>query len=126
MPLMKDMLYAKVRQVEEVKEDLLKTGQKAIVEAVPGDFFWSAGISKEAAENTHPDFYPGQNILGRLWMEIREELQKEVKDKEEKDKKDKKRKLSQNAQDKNVKPRPNGTTPDKSKGAAGGKTGKKK
>ena len=49
-----------------------------IVEAVPGDVFWSCGLDKEAAAKTDPDYYPGKNILGKILMKIRDELREEI------------------------------------------------
>ena len=74
---MKAIIKAKADQVPEVKEKLMNTGDKIIAEAVVSDTYWSCGLSKEAAANTEPAHWPGQNRLGRLWMELRREYRDE-------------------------------------------------
>jgi ribA/ribD-fused uncharacterized protein len=65
--IMKDMLRAKAEQHEYVRRKLLETGDRQLVEDSWRDNFWGWGPNKD-----------GQNILGKLWMEIREEI-KEVR-----------------------------------------------
>ena len=77
---MKDVLREKVKQVPEVRQTLLDSGDREIAEAVPFDNFWSLGLPKETASKTDPNHWPGSNILGRLWLEIREELRKQIDD----------------------------------------------
>ena len=101
VPIMKAILKAKVEQVKEVKDALLNTGSNIICEAVYGDGFWSCGLGKDEASKTDPSSWPGENRLGRLWMEIRDELEEEMKKKDlytsVTNKKDSKRKHSQEA-----------------------------
>ncbi len=49
----------------------MNTGDKTIAEGVSYETLWSCGLSKEAASNTDPDYWPGKNRLGKLWMKIR-------------------------------------------------------
>ncbi len=79
VPLMKNILRAKVEQVPEVRDNLLKTGERTICETLATDTFWSCGLDREAAENTATEHWPGQNVMGNLWMEIRKELIAEMK-----------------------------------------------
>jgi len=65
VPVMRDILAAKLRQHEYVRRKLFETGDRLIVEDSWRDDFWGAG-----ADGT------GQNMLGRLWMQHRELLQK--------------------------------------------------
>ena len=74
--VMKDIIKAKAEQVQEVKQTLIDSGDRLIVEAVPGDVYWSCGLDKEAASKTDPKHFPGQNMLGKLYMEIRAEYRK--------------------------------------------------
>ena len=67
--VMKEILLAKVNQNPEVKEALLKSGDKLIAEAVPYDYIWSTGLSKEVAATTNPKTWPGKNLSGKLWMD---------------------------------------------------------
>jgi ribA/ribD-fused uncharacterized protein len=63
--VMKDVLTLKEFQNSIVRETLLKTGNRVIQEASPYDYIW--GIGKDGS---------GQNLLGKAWMEVREEVRK--------------------------------------------------
>lgn len=63
--IMHDILRAKVDQHEYVRRKLLATGTRQLVENSWRDDFWGWGPTRA-----------GQNVLGKLWMEIREELQR--------------------------------------------------
>ncbi len=62
--IMKEILLAKVSQHEYVKRKLLETGSRELVEDSWRDAEWGWGPNKD-----------GKNLLGKLWMEIRAELQ---------------------------------------------------
>ncbi len=62
--VMKEILRAKVTQHPYVKKKLLETGTRELVEDSWRDDFWGWGPNKD-----------GQNRLGKLWMEVRSELQ---------------------------------------------------
>jgi ribA/ribD-fused uncharacterized protein len=62
--VMEDILRTKLAQHPALQTLLLQSDRQELVEANPLDEFWGAG-----ANNT------GQNILGRIWMKLREELQ---------------------------------------------------
>lgn len=61
--VMREILRAKVHQHEYVRRKLLATGRRELVENSWRDDFWGWGANQD-----------GQNILGKLWMEIRSEL----------------------------------------------------
>lgn len=61
--VMKEILSAKVSQHEYIKEKLLDSGDSIFVENSPEDSFWGWGPDKD-----------GENLLGKLWMEVRKEL----------------------------------------------------
>lgn len=61
--LMRDILRAKAQQHEYVRRKLLQTGDRELVENSWRDAFWGWGPSRD-----------GQNILGKLWMDVRTEL----------------------------------------------------
>lgn len=61
--LMTEIVRAKVAQNEDVRDCLLKTGSKVIYENSPWDKFWGRG-----SDGT------GQNNLGKILMQIRDEL----------------------------------------------------
>lgn len=62
---MRIILNAKVRQHEYVRRKLLATGNRELVENSWRDDFWGWGPSRD-----------GQNMLGKLWMDIRSELRR--------------------------------------------------
>lgn len=66
--IMMDALRYKVQQHEEIKQELLNTGDEEIGEDSPYDFVWGIG-----ADGT------GKNLLGKAWMEVREELRRAAK-----------------------------------------------
>lgn len=61
--IMRDILRAKVAQHEYVRRKLLETGDRELVENSWRDSFWGWGADQK-----------GQNMLGKLWMEIRADL----------------------------------------------------
>ncbi len=65
VPIMKNILRAKVSQHEYVIRKLLETGNRKLIEDSWRDPYWGWGADKQ-----------GTNMLGTLWMEIREELVK--------------------------------------------------
>lgn len=62
--IMRDILRAKARQHEYVRRKLLQTGDRELIENSWRDAFWGWGPNRD-----------GQNMLGRLWMEVRRDLQ---------------------------------------------------
>lgn len=62
--IMRKALWAKLQQHSDVRESLLSTGSAELVEHTKNDRFWADGGDGS-----------GQNMLGKLWMEIREQLQ---------------------------------------------------
>lgn len=67
--VMKKMMKLKALQHEEVRKSLIDIGDLEIVKHIvtypPGDGFWDDGIDGN-----------GQNQMGKIWMEIREELKR--------------------------------------------------
>ncbi len=76
--LMKDIVRAKINQVTPARDALYEAWleKKYIVEAVPNsrDTFWGSGLGKEATMHTLPKFWPGKNSLGRILMEVADEI----------------------------------------------------
>jgi ribA/ribD-fused uncharacterized protein len=60
--VMRDILRAKVEQHEYVRRKLLETGDRELIEDSWRDDFWGWGQNRY-----------GENMLGRLWMDIRSE-----------------------------------------------------
>jgi len=63
LKVMKDILCAKVEQHPYVKKKLLESDDKELVENSWRDSYWGWGLNKD-----------GENHLGKLWMEVRNEL----------------------------------------------------
>lgn len=61
--LMKSILEMKVNQHEYVEKKLRETGNRELIEDSWRDDYWGWGPNKG-----------GQNMLGKLWMEVRSEL----------------------------------------------------
>lgn len=61
--VMGEILRAKAAQHEYVRRKLLATGDRELIEDSWRDDFWGWGPNRN-----------GQNILGKIWMEIRAEL----------------------------------------------------
>lgn len=61
--IMRDILKAKVTQHEYVMAKLLDTDNRELIENSWRDDFWGWGPNKD-----------GKNMLGKLWMEIRDSL----------------------------------------------------
>ena len=62
--LMTRALCTKVQMYQEVKDALLATGDKMIIESSQYDYFW--GIGRDLR---------GHNHLGNAWMKIRDKIQ---------------------------------------------------
>ena len=61
--VMKECCMAKFTQDETLKRELLDTGDQELIEDSPVDWYWGCGSDGK-----------GQNMLGKVLMEIREEL----------------------------------------------------
>src|SRR3546814_7580821 len=61
--IMRRILHEKASQHEYVRRKLLATGDRELIEDSWRDDFWGWGPNKD-----------GKNQLGKLWMEVREEL----------------------------------------------------
>ena len=64
--------YYKWAQNPEVQEALKKTEDYPIVEASPLDKVWGVGLRADDPRIEDHSKWRGQNLLGKIWMEIRE------------------------------------------------------
>lgn len=64
----------KFSQNHALKQFLLSTQKKVLVEASPYDTIWGIGLGKEHANAPNPEKWRGLNLLGFALMEAREEL----------------------------------------------------
>jgi N-glycosidase YbiA len=63
LQIMEEILRAKLNQHEKVRERLLETGDREIIENSPVDSFWGIGPNGN-----------GENQVGKIWMKLRDEL----------------------------------------------------
>ena len=73
--LMYEVNLAKYSQFDDYKSVLLSTGDKELVEANGRpDLVWSWGLYVSHKDILNESKWPGQNLLGKVLMKIREEL----------------------------------------------------
>lgn len=65
---------AKFSQNPKLKEFLLSTGDKIIVEASPNDTVWGIGLPADSPDAVNPSRWRGENRLGFVLMEVRDML----------------------------------------------------
>ena len=70
--IMVDVNLAKFSQNITLKNMLLLTGDKTIVEASPVDKIWGIGLHWTNDDVLDKDKWQGQNLLGKALMEVRE------------------------------------------------------
>lgn len=73
--IMKDVLRAKFSDAG-LRQLLLSTGNRTLVEASPYDRTWGIGLSADDPKALNPNNWKGSNLLGKALMEIRAELNK--------------------------------------------------
>lgn len=69
--------YAKFSQNESLKEFLLTTGNRVLVEASPYDKVWGIKLAANTPNIENPTIWKGENLLGFALMEVREMLEGE-------------------------------------------------
>jgi ribA/ribD-fused uncharacterized protein len=72
--IMEKGVRAKFVQHPELRKQLLETGDKIIGKADPRNTFWGIGTGIASEKSNSPSKWRGQNKLGKLLMEIRENL----------------------------------------------------
>ncbi|MFF2557337.1 NADAR family protein [Nocardia sp. NPDC058058] len=65
---------AKFGQHEALRDFLIATGDKVLVEAAPRDTIWGIGLGAENPAAAHPSTWRGENLLGFALMDAREAL----------------------------------------------------
>jgi ribA/ribD-fused uncharacterized protein len=68
--------FLKFSQNPDLLERLRQTGSKTIVGASKNDSIWGIGLEAKDAIKMNPADWPGQNLLGKALMEVRERLRK--------------------------------------------------
>lgn len=72
--IVKKATYHKFTQNTDLKEFLLQTKKRILVEASPVDAIWGIGLAAEDNNATIPKKWRGLNLLGFALMEVRDEL----------------------------------------------------
>ncbi|MFI6042665.1 NADAR family protein [Nocardia sp. NPDC051321] len=65
---------AKFGQHAQLREYLLGTGDRVLVEASPADRIWGIGLAADSPKAEDPARWPGLNLLGFALMDARAEL----------------------------------------------------
>lgn len=72
--LVAEGVLAKFQQNEDLRKYLLNTGNDILVEASPTDEIWGIGLSESDAKVTPPERWKGQNLLGKVLMDVRSQI----------------------------------------------------
>ena len=65
---------AKFGQHQELRDFLVGTGARVLVEASPRDRIWGTGLAADHEHSASPEHWPGLNLLGFALMEVRHRL----------------------------------------------------
>ena len=71
LPIMTAGLFEKASQNPDVLALLAATEGTVIVEASKYDSVWGIGVSEWDPISTRPEEWPGENLLGQAWMNVR-------------------------------------------------------
>jgi len=69
--------YYKFSQDKDLKQFLIQTKNRVIVEASPRDRIWGIGMSQNNENANNPNLWRGQNLLGFALMEVRDSILEE-------------------------------------------------
>ena len=72
--LVKTGNHQKFSQNPPLKNYLLTTGDRVLVEASPVDAIWGIGLAADHADAQAPARWQGENLLGFALMEVRDQL----------------------------------------------------
>jgi ribA/ribD-fused uncharacterized protein len=75
--VMRTGVRAKFVQHPELRKQLLETGERMIGKADARNTYWGIGTSMESEKSNHPEKWRGQNKLGKLLMDMRQEFKEE-------------------------------------------------
>ncbi|MEP0266401.1 NADAR family protein [Dokdonia sp.] len=74
--IVKEGNYHKFSQHKNLKEFLINTGDRVLVEASPFDPVWGIGLDQNKPNVEDPNTWKGENLLGFALMEVRDRLLK--------------------------------------------------
>lgn len=66
--------YAKFSQNEDLKKELLATGDRILVEVSPYDRIWGIGMSIDHPDHADPSKWKGTNLLGFALTDVKDVL----------------------------------------------------
>jgi len=69
---------AKFSQSDEMRDFLVQTGNRILVEASPVDKIWGIGLAQDNAASENPNTWKGLNLLGFALMEVRYRLTRQL------------------------------------------------
>jgi ribA/ribD-fused uncharacterized protein len=69
--------FHKFSQHSELRQFLINTKERVLVEASPVDPIWGIGLAVEDVHSENPLLWKGENLLGFALMEVRDKLNKE-------------------------------------------------
>jgi ribA/ribD-fused uncharacterized protein len=72
--IMRRGLALKVEQHPDLLALLTQTGASVLAEASPDDKIWGIGCSVKDKRAADANLWPGRNLLGECWMEVRAAL----------------------------------------------------
>lgn len=76
--IVKQANLLKFSQHEQLKQFLLNTNDRILVEASPIDSIWGIGLAQSDPDAQNPNLWKGENLLGFALMEVRDELKRRL------------------------------------------------
>ena len=71
--VMRELISLKATQIDEFKTALIQSSGKHLAEAT-SDTFWASGLPPKMTEIISPEYWPGENTLGKLLMSLRSSI----------------------------------------------------
>lgn len=72
-------LLEKACQNPKIALQLMRTGNRTMVEAAPPDRIWGIGLGENDPRALDPEQWLGQNLLGQAWMWVRDQLRADIR-----------------------------------------------
>ena len=77
--IMRSIAQAKFDSVDEFRKEMLDSAGMYLIEATTNTF-WGVGFLRDVAAYCRPQYWPGENVMGRILMEIRDRHLGELKE----------------------------------------------
>lgn len=75
--LMTDICVAAARDNQKYKDNILKTKDRLLVEAISSQYYWGSGLNHHQSKHVRQDKLPGFNKMGVILMNVRDQLLKD-------------------------------------------------